>query len=103
MFREAFDGFVGGEVVQGEEDVVRGGEAGVCEAGGGVVVAVGVVSGALGRSWGEDWGTDVALMRRVRASSFCWRSLSFLESSSSLAVSRRSSDSRDSTRALSLS
>lgn len=53
MFREAFDGFVGGEVVQGEEDVVRGGEAGVCEAGGGIVVAVGVVSGALGRWW---WG-----------------------------------------------
>lgn len=56
MFREAFDGFVGGEVVEGEEDVVRGGEARVCEAGGGVVVAVGVVSGALGRWWGGEGG-----------------------------------------------
>ncbi len=45
----------------------------------------------------------MALMRRVRASSFCWRSFSFLASSSSLAVRRRASDSRDSTRAFNLS
>ncbi len=47
VLREAFDGFVGGEVVQREEDVVRGAKAGVCEAGGGVVVAVVVVSVGL--------------------------------------------------------
>ncbi len=47
MLREAFDGFVGGEVVQREEDVVWGAKAGVCEAGGGVVVAVVVVSVGL--------------------------------------------------------
>ena len=40
MFGETFDGFVCFEVVQGEEDVVGGGEARVCEAGVGVVVPI---------------------------------------------------------------
>ena len=48
MFREAFDGFVGFEVVQGKEDIVGRGEAGVCEACIGVVVAaVALATGLL--------------------------------------------------------